>query len=148
MALSGNPYDGHTLGRALKQVERLTGHKPEQVTCDLGYRGHKYKGPCRVEIVNRYRKAARESVRFWHRRRSAIEPVIGHMKSDCRMERNRFKGVLGDKMNAMFTGCGMNSRKLLRKLSQLFLCLFFGALNRLVLAPNLDMSTAPLQARI
>lgn len=146
MALSGDPYDGYTLGRALKQVERLIGHKPEQAMCNLGCRGHKYEGPCRVEIVNRYRKALAGSMRFWHRRRSAIEPVIGHMKGDCRMERNRLKGILGDKMNAMFAGCGMNFRKLLRKLSQLFLRLLFEMLNRLFLSPNLDMPTALLTA--
>ena len=144
MALAGNPYDGHTLSRALKQVERLTGQQPEQAVCDLGYRGHKYEGPCRVEIVNRYRKAVPGSMRFWHRRRSAIEPVIGHMKGDCRMERNRLKGVLGDKMNAMFAGCGMNFRKLLRKLSQLFARLFFETLNRLFSPPSLDRSPTGL----
>jgi transposase, IS5 family len=121
LALNGNPYDGHTLRRALAQVQRLTGRLPEQATCDLGYRGHKYDGPCHVEIVNRYRKAVAGSMRVWHRRRSAIEPVIGHMKADCRMERNRLKGVLGDQLNVLFAGCGMNFRKILRKLRLLFL---------------------------
>jgi len=144
MALSGNPYDGHTLGSALEQVEQLTGHKPEQATCDLGYRGHKYEGPCHVEIVNRYRKAVSGSMRFWHRRRSAIEPIIGHMKDDCRMERNRLKGVLGDKMNAMLAGCGMNFRKLLRKLSNLFLRLLLEMLCRLFPVPKYCMQTSLL----
>lgn len=144
MALSGNPYDGHTLANALEQVEQLTGQKPEQATCDLGYRGHKYEGPCRVEIVNRYRKAVPGSMRFWHRRRSAIEPIIGHMKADCRMERNRLKGISGDKMNAMLAGCGMNFRKLLRKLSNLFLRLLFEALSRPFPVPKSCMQTSLL----
>jgi len=144
MALSGNPYDGHTLHSALVQVEQLTGQKPEQATCDMGYRGHKYKGSCHVEIVNRYRKAVPGSMRFWHRRRSAIEPIIGHMKGDCRMERNRLKGVLGDKMNAMLAGCGMNFRKLLRKLSNLFLRLLFEMLYRLFPVPKSCMQTSLL----
>ena len=147
MALLGNPYDGHTLDRTLKQVERLTGYKPEQAVCDLGYRGHKYEGRCRVEIVNRYRKAVRGSMRFWHRRRSAIEPVIGHMKGDCRMERNMLKGVLGDKMNAMLAGCGINFRKLLRKLSNIFLRLFFEAFYRLFPVPRFGIQTSLLPVR-
>lgn len=147
LALSGNPYDGHTLSRALRQVKKLTGQMPEQATCDLGYRGHKYEGPCRVEIVNRYRKAVRGSMRFWHRRRSAIEPVIGHMKGDCRMERNMLKGVLGDKMNAMLAGCGINFRKLLRKLSNIFLRLFFEAFYRLFPVPRFGIQTSLLPVR-
>ena len=131
MSLSGNPYDGHTLSKALAQVKELSGVAPEQAACDMGYRGHKYSGPCHVEIVNRYRKAVSGSMRLWHRRRSAIEPIIGHMKSDCRMERNYLKGVMGDKMNAILAGCGINFRKLLRKLSQLLVRLFFQALESL-----------------
>jgi transposase, IS5 family len=138
MSLSGNPYDGHTLGKALSQVKELSGVAPLQATCDMGYRGHKYSGPCHVEIVNRYRKAVAGSMRQWHRRRSAIEPIIGHMKSDCRMERNYLKGVMGDKMNAILAGCGMNFRKLLRKLSQLFVRLFIKALESIFSASSLD----------
>ena len=40
-ALSGNPYDDHTLAGALDQVEKLTGIRPEDCVVDLGYRGHK-----------------------------------------------------------------------------------------------------------
>ena len=127
LALSGNRYDGHTLADALQQVQRLTGQLPDQVVCDLGYRGHKYEGPCQIEIVNHYRKALKRSVRYWHRRRSAIEPVIGHLKSECRLERNRLKGVLGDQLNAVLAGCGLNFRKLLKGLCALFWRWFFQA---------------------
>ena len=125
LALPGNPYDGHTLPQALHQVERLTGQLPEQAVCDLGYRGHPYAGPCRIEIVNRFRKTLARTLRHWHRRRSAIEPVIGHMKSACRLERNRLKGVLGDQLNAVLAGCGRNFRKLLKGLSALLWRWFF-----------------------
>src|SRR3970282_816838 len=53
-------------------------------------------------------------------RRSAIEPVIGHMKSDCRMNRNYLKGSDGDRMNAMLAGAGFNFRKLLRAFAWAF----------------------------
>jgi len=66
------------------------------------------------------------------------------MKGDCRMERNRLKGVLGDKMNAMLAGCGMNFRKLPRKLSNLFLRLLLERLYRLFPVPLSGMQTSLL----
>ena len=54
------------------------------------------------------------------KRRSAIEPVIGHMKNDNRMNRNRLKGKLGDKINAVLSACGFNFRKLLRAIAIFF----------------------------
>jgi IS5 family transposase len=52
----------------------------------------------------------------WFKRRSAVEPVIGHMKQDHRMDRNYLKGTEGDKINAILAACGFNLRKLLRAL--------------------------------
>lgn len=49
-----------------------------------------------------------------YRRRSDIEPIIGHAKSDHRMDRNYLKGEEGDIINAILAGCGFNIRKLLR----------------------------------
>jgi len=63
----------------------------------------------------------------WFKRRAAIEPVIGHMKQDNRMERNYLKGTDGDKMNAILAACGFNLRKLLRA----FIWLLFKELERL-----------------
>lgn len=118
-ALHGNPYDGHTLAGALRQVERLSGRKPQTVFVDLGYRGHDAQSVCDVQVVPRKRRHLAKSLRRWMNRRAAIEPLIGHLKSDHRMERNRLKGRVGDQLNALLSACGFNLRKLLRA----FFCL-------------------------
>ena len=113
-AFSGNPYDGHTVTAALAQTERLTGWKAKEGYFDLGYRGHGYQGETAIHIVDNRRRRFTASELRWRKRRAAIEPVIGHLKSDHRMGRNYLKGELGDKMNAMLAGCGRNLRKLLQ----------------------------------
>ena len=111
----GNPYDGHTLGDVLKQVEQLTGWQVKDAYCDKGYRGYKHEGDTDVHIAgqrNRGRPKTRTQ-RKWLRRRNAIEPKIGHLKSENRMNRNYLKGINGDRINAYLSGCGANLRKLL-----------------------------------
>ena len=61
------------------------------------------------------------TLRYWHRRRSAIEPVIGHLKSECRLERNRLRGTAGDAINAMLAAAAMNFHKLLGAFWRIFL---------------------------
>ena len=118
-ALSHNPYDGHSLASAIQQARTLSGIQPKEVYCDLGYRGHEPISSCKVQIVPRKRKHLARSLRRWMNRRAAIEPVIGHMKSEHRLGRNRLKGRVGDEINALLSACGYNIRKLLRA----FLCL-------------------------
>lgn len=120
MALPGNPYDGNTLAQMLKQAEEISGVKPQHAYCDLGYRGHDYEGDCDVQVVNRFRKRKPRAILRWWKRRSAIEPVIGHVKSDHYMERNMLAGAAGDKLNAMLAAVGFNLVKLMRGLN---LCL-------------------------
>lgn len=117
-ALPGNPYDGNTLTQMLRQAESISGVKPQSAYCDLGYRGHDYKGDCDIQVVNRFRKRKPRAVLRWWKRRSAIEPVIGHLKSDHYMERNRLGGVLGDKLNAMLSALGFNLVKLMKALKK------------------------------
>lgn len=123
-AYSGNPYDGHTLKSALSQTAKILGNEPEMAICDLGYRGHNYEGECNIQVVNRFRKRVSKSLCRWWNRRSAIEPVIGHCKSEHRMDRNQLRGKLGDELNVIFAAAGFNFRKLLRAFA-LFLCQFF-----------------------
>jgi IS5 family transposase len=113
MALPGNPYDGHSLTEALEQVERLA-RLPEQVFVDMGYRGHGYQGEVEVHVDKRRRGATAKSLWRWMKRRAAIEPGIGHLKREHRMDRNRLKGFIGDQLNAILSAAGMNFAKLLR----------------------------------
>jgi IS5 family transposase len=113
-ALHGSPYDGHTLSGAIGQVERLTGRTPEDVMVDQGYRGHGYAGSAIVHVIRTIPKRATRAFRRMLRRRAAIEPTIGHLKSDHRMNRNYLTGQVGDKINAVLAAAGYNFRKLLR----------------------------------
>ena len=118
----GNPYDGHTLVDAISQSERLTALECKEIYCDRSYRGSKKKLKDKIiNIVGRVSKKLSRTVRKWFKRRSAIEPIIGHMKNNNRMGRNYLHGKEGDKINALFAGCGFNLRKLLR----VFFCLIF-----------------------
>jgi transposase, IS5 family len=112
-AFPGNPYDGHTLKKSLEQAKRLSSKAIQQGTCDLGYRGHEVKDT-KVLIVPRKKKHAKASLRYWWKRRNAIEPIIGHQKSDHRLSRNQLSGELGDQMNVILAACGYNLKKLIR----------------------------------
>jgi IS5 family transposase len=113
-ALHGNPYDGHTLGGAIGQVEHLTGQTPNDVMVDQGYRGHGYGGSAIVHVVRTIPKRATRAMKRMLRRRAAIEPTIGHLKSDNRLDRNYLTGREGDRINAVLSAAGYNLRKLLR----------------------------------
>jgi IS5 family transposase len=114
-ALHGNPYDGHTLKDALRQTEELTGWRPGNAYCDKGYKGEpKTIKKTAIHLANRKKQSMKPREWDWFKRRNAIEPIIGHAKSDHRMDRNYLKGEEGDRINAILAGCGFNIRKLLR----------------------------------
>jgi transposase, IS5 family len=119
-ALPGNPYDGHTLSAALNQVERLTGQRPQTGFVDLGYRGHDEQ-TTKIFIARTKRNNLTRTLRNALKRRNAIEPLIGHAKSDHHLGRNYLKGALGDKVNAILSGVGYNFRAILRKLKLFWL---------------------------
>lgn len=122
-SLPGNPYDGHTLLPALAQVEILTQRQPKEVFVDLGYRGATI--PSGIKIYHRkLRRGITARLKRDIRRRSAIEPAIGHMKNDGRLRKNWLKGTAGDAFHAILCGCGHNLRMILRKLRLLLILLF------------------------
>jgi len=114
-AFKGNPYDGHTLARCVEQAERLTGREASALYVDKGYRGHDYKGNAEVHIAGTGKKVSR-ALKGWLKRRSAIEPLIGHAKEESRLGRNYLKGPEGDAMNALLAGAGQSIRRLLAAL--------------------------------
>jgi transposase, IS5 family len=114
-ATHGNPYDGATLKPALKQVEELTGVKPKEAFVDKGYRGSEHH-PEEVSVYISGRKRLSRRLAKMLKRRAAIEPVIGHCKQEHGLERNHLLGRVGDRINAMLSGCAWNLKKLMRAL--------------------------------
>ena len=113
-SMPGNPHDGHRLKQALRQVERLTGHRPDRCYVDLGHRGHDVDD---VTVFKaRQKRGVTKSIRRELKRRNAIEPIIGHMKSDGLSHRNYLKGIEGDAINVILCGAGQNLRLILRHL--------------------------------
>jgi IS5 family transposase len=119
-SFTANPYDGHTLATQMKQVEQLLGKKIKEVHVDMGYRGHDYSGDAEIHVDKRRR--GRIPKTLWRRmkRRAAVEPSIGHLKNEHRLDRNRLKGVAGDAINAVLSAAAMNFQKLLRAMPSLF----------------------------
>ena len=113
-AMPGNPYDGHTLGEAVEQASIVSEVKPAMVFVDRGYRG------VEIDQVQIWRSGQKRgvtrSLRAMIRRRSAIEPTIGHMKADGKLDRNWLKGALGDALHAVLCGAGHNLRLIINKL--------------------------------
>ena len=114
--MAGNPYDGHTLAATLEAVENNTGIAVLDAYVDRGYRGHDYEGPAAVHVAGSSKRKLTRSERKRRRRRSAVEPKIGHAKSDHRMGRCFLQGLAGDAINATLAAAGANLRKLLNLL--------------------------------
>ncbi len=126
----GNPFDGHTLGKAVDQVKEITGEAIKRCYVDRGYRGH---GLTDVDVfISGRKRGLTPQMKKELKRRSAIEPVIGHMKEDGKLGRNHLTGVLGDKINALLCGAGHNIRIILKKLRELlFFFALFSLLNKI-----------------
>ena len=92
LALHENPFDDHTLQQTMNQVVKLTKVEPEHIMVDRGYRGHDHQGSGKVHLAGRIPKIATRAFRKMLKRRSAIEPTIGHLKSDHRMGAKLFEG--------------------------------------------------------
>jgi len=132
-ALHGNPYDGHTLKGAIDEYIQDIGINPKRIYVDRGYRGH--DSSLKFQVFKAGQKRLAPQIKKEMKRRSAIEPVIGHLKNDGHLGRNYLKGVLGDKINAILSGIGHNFRLLLRWIRDLFafiLSLLFGRLSSLL----------------
>jgi len=123
-ALHGNPFDGHTLGPMIADLEKLSGVETRRIHVDKGYRGHTHPHKFRVWISGQVRRVT-AVIRREMKRRAAVEPVIGHIKAEHRMDRNYLKGRDGDRINAVLAAAGYNFSLLLRWLAELLRALIW-----------------------
>jgi IS5 family transposase len=139
-ALPGNPYDGHTLATVLPAIEATIGAELDRVVTDAGYRGHHAPREKRFQVyVAGQKRGLSPAIKRAFRRRAAVEPVIGHLKSEHRMGRNHLAHRAGDAVNAVLAAVGYNFRLLLKWLA--LLCAFIQAL--LALAPRRSSQPQP-----
>ena len=119
-SLPGNPYDGHTLETVIPDMEALIGNIIERLLADKGYRGHNAPPDYKFRVfTSGQKRRMTPQIKRELRRRSAIEPVIGHLKSEHRMGRNYLWYRQGDAINAVLAAAGYNFRRLLRWLELL-----------------------------
>ena len=116
--LPGNPYDGHTLRAVIEDTQQLTGREIERTYVDKGYRGHDAPNP-RSVFISGQKRGVFGAIKRQLKRRSAIEPVIGHMKSEGHLGRCYLKGRAGDAANAVLSAVGHNLRRVLARLRKL-----------------------------
>ena len=119
-SLPGNPYDGHTLATVIPEIEAQIGATLSRIVADRGYRGHNAPPGHKFKVyISGQRRGVTETIKRELRRRSAVEPVIGHAKSEHRMARNYLAGTHGDAANAVLAAAGYNFRRLLEWLALL-----------------------------
>lgn len=115
-----NEYDGHTIEATLKQTRRMTGRQIDKLAGDRGYRGVKRIGPTKILIPDvPKKKDSCYQKKKKHRlfcKRAGIEPTIGHIKEDCRLKRNFYKGVQGDAVNVLLAAAAYNFKRAMRAL--------------------------------
>ncbi len=126
-AHSVNEHDSKTLEAALASARSNRDKPIEEAICDRGYIGKKEVNGVTISIpgkeLKRDSKYQKERKREKFRRRAAIEPVIGHLKPDHRMETNYLKGFIGDEINLLMAASAFNCKKWMNNFIQLLFVL-------------------------
>jgi IS5 family transposase len=126
-ALPGNPYDGHTLATVIPAIETSIGASLDRIVTDAGYKGHNAPKEQRFKVyVAGQKRGLTAAIKRAFRRRSAVEPVIGHLKAEHRLGRNHLAHRAGDAINPVLAAVGYNFKLLLKWLA--LLCAWIMAL--------------------
>jgi IS5 family transposase len=130
-ALPGNPYDGHTLAAIIPDIESTIGGDIERMLADAGYKGHNAPLSHKFKVfTSGQKRRITPAIKREMKRRAAIEPVIGHIKSEHRMSRNYLAHSRGDAINAVLAAMGYNFRLLLNWLRLLLRLLLIACFAR------------------
>lgn len=120
-SFKGNPHDSKTIAPLLEQQRTNLGRMPKELIYDRGGKGQKEIGTTKITTPD-YRPLKRDTAyqkrvkRKKFRRRAAIEPVIGHLKTDHRLGQNYLSGSNSPQINAFLSATGWNLKKMMRKL--------------------------------
>lgn len=122
------PYDGHTIEPLLEQMETGGQKLPKELLYDRGGRGKSEIKGVKISIPSTPRKKdtayQKQTKRKKFRTRAAIEPIIGHLKTDFRLAKNYFMGETGPQINALLAATAWNMKKMMELLKQKIIFLF------------------------
>ena len=122
------PYDGHTIEPLLEQMETGGQKLPKELLYDRGGRGKSEIKGVKISIPSTPRKKdtayQKQTKRKKFRTRAAIEPIIGHLKTDFRLAKNYFMGETGPQINALLAASAWNMKKMMELLKQKIIFLF------------------------
>ena len=123
------PYDGHTIEPLLEQMETGGQKLPKELLYDRGGRGKSEIKGVKISIPSTPRKKdtayQKQTKRKKFRTRAAIEPIIGHLKTDFRLAKNYFMGETGPQINALLAATAWNMKKMMELLKQKIIFLFY-----------------------
>ncbi len=136
-SFNGNPHDSKTIEPLLDQMQENIQHTPDELIYDRGGKGQKQIGKTKIHTPD-YKPLKKDTdyqkrvKRKNFRRRAAIEPVIGHLKTDFRLGQNYLSGKNSSQINAYLAATGWNLKKLMEKLKleleKIFFDFFFSFL--------------------
>jgi IS5 family transposase len=116
-----NRHDSTTLGDALEDWVKATGSLPKMLAADRGYRSKEEREPDLLEKVPKVAiplkgkiQGPNEQASWFKRltaRRAGLEAIISHLKTDHRMNRSRYKGLVGDHLNVSWAVIAWNTKK-------------------------------------
>jgi len=139
-SFEGNPHDSKTIAPLLEQIKSNENPLPKEIIYDRGGKGAKFIGETKISTPD-YRPLKRDTEyqkrtkRKKFRRRAAIEPVIGHLKTDHRMGQNYLSGNNSPQINAYLAATGWNLKKMMEKLKLNSLYLAFESFINFFLNP-------------
>lgn len=143
-----NIHDSKTLDAALTSANDNRDKPILEAVCDRGYRGKKEVLGTTISIpgtvLKRDSEYQKEKKRKMFRRRAAIEPIIGHLKSDHRLSRNYLKGFVGDEINLLMAASAFNLKKWMNNYIQALLALVLALLFMLVWQEKMSTSELSL----
>jgi IS5 family transposase len=124
-----NPFDGHTIEPLLNQMTINKIQLPKELAYDRAGKGKAEINGVKIIIPSPPKKTdtryQKQMKRKKCRARAAIEPIVGHLKTDFRMQQNYLWGEEGIQINAFMAATAWNLKKLMEKLKEKFLQLIF-----------------------
>jgi len=116
-----NIHDAKLLDPALKEWDKITGQLPHQLNIDRGYRQQEKKKSKRYRSISNIclpfmgQAPSLHKGKKWYNKglsqRATIEAIIGHLKQDHRMNKSRYQGFRGDKINMTWATLAWNTKK-------------------------------------